>query len=95
MGFHLKVRFLKQWLNPICVFPLFAISGLEAGLGMRLGGGPGLPRGPGLPILGGKVLKKWARTPLFHTTGSTQMVLQIRVQASQKLMKFVKVKLLF
>ena len=58
---------LDQWLNPTCVFSLFVISGLEAGLGMRLGG-PGLPRGPGLPILGGKVLKKWARTPLFHTT---------------------------
>ena len=58
---------LDQWLNPTCVFSLLAISGLEAGLGMRLGG-PGLPRGPGLPILGGKVLKNGARTPLFHTT---------------------------
>ena len=67
MGFRLKVRFLKQWLNPTCLFSLLVISGLEAGLGMRLGG-PGLPRGPGLPILGGKVPKNGARTLLFHTT---------------------------
>ena len=58
---------LDQWLNPTCLFSLLVISGLEAGLGMRLGG-PGLPRGPGLPILGGKVPKNGARTLLFHTT---------------------------
>ena len=58
---------LDQCLNPTCVFSLFVISASEAGLGMRLGGS-GLPRDPGLPILGGKVLKTRARTPLFHTT---------------------------
>ena len=43
MGFHLKVRFLKQWLNPTCVSYLSYLHcfHMEVGLGMRLGG-PGL-----------------------------------------------------